>query len=202
MIFSLSTSDSSSISSFSCFAGILASSGAQGLFRPFAWGLFASPLMLAKKYSERWCPKAPLKYPARRAYGSNGAGRPVDTGRRSRLSRHDQQPHQFAASSMDGCVDNQDYNDGAQDDHPIGQFNACYRCPFAKPFHDYPLPIFKQRLTKAKSRRVQGLFCLSFFTGDGQTRQCVGLTLIHLLVSDREPSADDATNSHFTAHGL
>jgi len=84
---------------------------------------------------------------------------------------------------MDGCVDNQDYNDGAQDDHPIGQFNACYRCPFAKPFHDYPLPIFKQRLTKAKSRRVQGLFCLSFFTGDGQTRQCVGLTLIHLLVS-------------------
>ena len=118
------------------------------------------------------------------------------------MSRHDQQPHQFAASSMDGCVDNQDYNDGAQDDHPIGQFNACYRCPFAKPFHDYPLPIFKQRLTKAKSRRVQGLFCLSFFTGDGQTRQCVGLTLIHLLVSDREPSADDATNSHFTAHGL
>ena len=34
---------------------------------------------------------------------------------------------QFAASSMDGCVDDQDYNDGAQNDHPIGNLNARYR---------------------------------------------------------------------------
>ena len=25
---------------------------------------------------------------------------------------------------MDGCVDDQDYNDGAQNDHPIGNLNA------------------------------------------------------------------------------
>jgi hypothetical protein len=70
--------------------------------------------------------------------------------RRSRLSRHDQQPPQWAASSMDGCVDDQDYNDGAQNDNPIGKLNARYRCLFAKPFHDYP-PIFKQRLTKGEA---------------------------------------------------
>ena len=70
--------------------------------------------------------------------------------RRSRASRHDQQPPQLAASSMDGCVDDQDYNDGAQNDHPIGKLNARYRCLFAKPFHDYP-PIFKQRLTKGEA---------------------------------------------------
>jgi hypothetical protein len=33
-----------------------------------------------------------------------------------RLSGHDQQPPQLAASSVDGCVDDQDYNDGAQND--------------------------------------------------------------------------------------
>jgi hypothetical protein len=53
---------------------------------------------------------------------------------------------------MDGRVDDQDYNDGAHNDHPIGKLNARYRCPFAKPFHDYP-PIFKQRLTKGETRR-------------------------------------------------
>ena len=56
---------------------------------------------------------------------------------RSRLSRHDQQP-QLPASSMDGVVNDHDYNDGAQNHHPIGKLNARYRCPFAKPFHDYP----------------------------------------------------------------
>ena len=39
---------------------------------------------------------------------------------------------------MDGCVDDQDYNDGAKNDHPIGKLNARYRCLFAKSFHDYP----------------------------------------------------------------
>ena len=57
---------------------------------------------------------------------------------------------QFAASSMDGCVDDQDYNDGAQNDNPIGKLNARYRCLFAKPFHDHP-PIVKQRLTKGEA---------------------------------------------------
>ena len=83
-------------------------------------------------------------------------------------------------------VDEQDYNDSAQNDHPIGKLNASYRCLFAKPVHDYP-PILKQRLTKGETRRKvrgRGLYmCLSFFTGDGHTRQCVGLILIHLLVS-------------------
>ena len=40
--------------------------------------------------------------------------------------------------SMDECVDDQHYNDSAQNDHPIGKFNARYRCLFAKPFHDRP----------------------------------------------------------------
>ena len=44
---------------------------------------------------------------------------------------------QFAASSMDGCVDDQDYNDGAQNDHPIGNLNARYRRLLAKPFRDF-----------------------------------------------------------------
>jgi hypothetical protein len=51
----------------------------------------------------------------------------------------------------------------------IGKLNARYRCPSAKPFHDYP-PIFKQRLTKGETRRKvrgRGCICLSFFTGDG-----------------------------------
>ena len=38
--------------------------------------------------------------------------------------------------SMDRCVDDQHYNDSAQNDHPIGKFSARYRCLFAKPFHD------------------------------------------------------------------
>jgi hypothetical protein len=36
------------------------------------------------------------------------------------------------------CVDEPDYNDGAQNDHPIGNLNARYRRFPAKPFHDFP----------------------------------------------------------------
>ena len=54
------------------------------------------------------------------------------------MSRLDKQPPQLATSSMDGRVDDQDYYDGAQNDHPIGKLNARCRCLFAKPFHDYP----------------------------------------------------------------
>ena len=76
--------------------------------------------------------------------------------RRSRLSRHDQQPPQLAASSMDGCVDDQDNNDGAQNDHPIGKLNARYRCLFAKPFHDYPPILSAVRFNHARiSQRRQ-----------------------------------------------
>jgi hypothetical protein len=39
---------------------------------------------------------------------------------------------------MAECVDDQHYDDSAQNDHPIGKFNARYRCLFAKPFHDRP----------------------------------------------------------------
>jgi hypothetical protein len=65
---------------------------------------------------------------------------------------------------MDGCVDDQDYNDGAQNDNPIGKLNARYRCLFAKPFHDYP-PIFNSGSPRAK-RDERGLYVLSIFTGD------------------------------------
>ena len=43
--------------------------------------------------------------------------------------------------------DEEDYNDGTQNDRPIGNLNARYRCFPGKPFHDVP-PIFKRRLTK------------------------------------------------------
>jgi hypothetical protein len=36
------------------------------------------------------------------------------------------------------CVDDQDYNDGAKNEHPIGNLNARYSCFPAKPFHDFP----------------------------------------------------------------
>jgi hypothetical protein len=62
---------------------------------------------------------------------------------------------------MDGCVDDQDYNDGAQNDHPIEKLNARYRCLFAKPFHHYP-PIFEQQLTKDEaSTEGSGAQCCS-----------------------------------------
>ena len=60
---------------------------------------------------------------------------------------------QLAASSMDRCVDNQDHNNAAQNDHPIGNLNARYRCLLGKPFHDFP-PMFKPRLTKDEARRM------------------------------------------------
>jgi hypothetical protein len=62
-------------------------------------------------------------------------------------------------------VDEQDYNDSAQNDHPIGKLNASYRCLFAKPVHNYP-PILKQRLTKGETRRKvrgRGLYMSKFF---------------------------------------
>jgi hypothetical protein len=40
--------------------------------------------------------------------------------------------------SVHGCVDEQDCNDGTQNDPPIGNLNARYRCSSAKPFHDFP----------------------------------------------------------------
>jgi hypothetical protein len=44
------------------------------------------------------------------------------------------------------CVDKLDYNDGAQNDHPIGNLNARYRCFPAEPFHNFP-PIAAPRNT-------------------------------------------------------
>jgi hypothetical protein len=38
--------------------------------------------------------------------------------------------------SVHGHVDEQDHNDGTQNDPPIGNLNARYRCFLAKPFHD------------------------------------------------------------------
>jgi hypothetical protein len=38
------------------------------------------------------------------------------------------------------CVDEQDYNDGTQNDRPIGNLNARYRRFLIKPFHDFSSP--------------------------------------------------------------
>jgi len=35
-------------------------------------------------------------------------------------------------------VDDQDYDDSAQNERPIGNWNARYRCLLAEPFHDFP----------------------------------------------------------------
>jgi hypothetical protein len=39
---------------------------------------------------------------------------------------------------LHGCVDEQHYDNGAQNDHPILNLNARYRCCPAKPFHNFP----------------------------------------------------------------
>src|ERR1700738_3550025 len=44
-------------------------------------------------------------------------------------------------------------NNGAQNDHPIGNLDARYRCLPAKPFHDLP-PRFKRRLTEDEAHRM------------------------------------------------
>ena len=44
----------------------------------------------------------------------------------------------LVTSSVDGRVNDQDHNNGTQNDHPIGNLNACYRCLLIKPFHDFP----------------------------------------------------------------
>jgi hypothetical protein len=82
---------------------------------------------------------------------------------------------QFAASSMDGCVDDQDYNDGAQNDHPIGNLNARYRRLLAKPFHDF-LPYSNSSSPRTR-RDGMSKFVL---TGEDHT---VRLTSVHLLFS-------------------
>jgi hypothetical protein len=42
------------------------------------------------------------------------------------------------AASVHGVVDEQDYNSGTQNDQPICNLNASYRCFAAKPFHGFP----------------------------------------------------------------
>jgi hypothetical protein len=44
----------------------------------------------------------------------------------------------WALGFLHECVDEPDCNDGAQNDHPMGNLNARYRCFPAKPFHDFP----------------------------------------------------------------
>jgi hypothetical protein len=40
--------------------------------------------------------------------------------------------------TLKACVDNHEHNDGAQNEQPIGNLNACYRCFLVEPFHDFP----------------------------------------------------------------
>jgi hypothetical protein len=44
----------------------------------------------------------------------------------------------WALGFLHECVDETDCKDGAQNDHPIGNLNARYRCFPARPFHDFP----------------------------------------------------------------
>jgi hypothetical protein len=41
-----------------------------------------------------------------------------------------------APGSVHGVVDEEDYNDGTQNNHPIGNLSASYGCFSLKPFHD------------------------------------------------------------------
>ena len=43
----------------------------------------------------------------------------------------------FMQPSEHQSVDEQDYNDGTQNDRPIGNLNARYRRFLIKPFHDF-----------------------------------------------------------------
>jgi len=43
------------------------------------------------------------------------------------------------AGSVHGVVDEQDYNDGTQNNQPIGNLSVSYRCFPLKPFHDFIL---------------------------------------------------------------
>ena len=73
---------------------------------------------------------------------------------------------------MDGCVDDQDYNDGAQNDNPIGKLNARYRCLFAKPpttaaaakeaVEQAAERSFLRRAERSEASRLAAQFGLSF----------------------------------------
>jgi len=92
-------------------------------------------------------------------------------------------------------VDEQHYNDSAQNDHPIGKLNASYRCLFAKPVHDYP-PILKQRLTKGETRRKvrgRGLYMSKFFYRRWPHPPVCRPYLDPFIGFGRDPSAADAT---------
>jgi hypothetical protein len=43
----------------------------------------------------------------------------------------------FAYSARE-CVDNPDYDDSRDNEYPIGNLNARYRCFSTKPFHGFP----------------------------------------------------------------
>jgi hypothetical protein len=92
---------------------------------------------------------------------------------------------QFAASSLDGCVDDQDYNDGAQNDHPIGNLNARYRRLLAKPFHDF-LPYSNSSSPRTRRDGMSKFV----FTGEDHTRPP---HLSPLIVFGGDPCADNAT---------
>ena len=98
-------------------------------------------------------------------------------------------PPQLAASSMDGCVDDQDYNDGAQNDHPIGKLDARYRCLFAKPFHDYPSP----RAKRDGKFEAEDCTCLSFLYRRWPHPPVRRPYLDPLVGLGRDPSASNAT---------
>jgi hypothetical protein len=52
------------------------------------------------------------------------------------------------ASSVHEIVDEQDYNGSTQNDPPIGNLHARYRCFLVKPFHEFPpiIPYFRDHL--------------------------------------------------------
>jgi len=54
---------------------------------------------------------------------------------------------------VDKCIDDQNHNNSAENDDPIGDLNARYRCLLGKPFHDFSSHI-QTAFTKDEARRM------------------------------------------------
>ena len=57
----------------------------------------------------------------------------------------------YGLSILHECVDEQRHDRGKQDDHPIRNLEARYRCFLAKPFHDFPPRMYGAQLSFAPS---------------------------------------------------
>ena len=97
-----------------------------------------------------------------------------------------------AALSMDGRVDDQDHDDGAEDNHPVGNLDARYRRLLARTTPFRP-PIFKSDRAKHR-RKVRGpsSVSLSFFYWRRPNPPVCRPHLDPLVGLSGDPPADDA----------